>query len=94
MLYTILMEYRGGTYVSQAKAASASGALRTWAHNLDPSPVPGLGMRGKADLIEVIESDLADGIKPARLEGLHGSWCQTVRFSGGFALINIVATAV
>lgn len=51
-------------------------------------------MRGKADLIEVIESDLADGIKPARLEGLQGSWCQTVRFSGGFALINIVATAI
>jgi hypothetical protein len=91
VLYTILMEYRGETYVSQAKAASASGALRTWSHNLDPSPVH---TRRKADLLKMIESHLADGIKPSRLEGLQGSWCQTVHFSGGFALINIVATAV
>ncbi len=93
MLYTILMEYRGGTYISQARGASASDALRTWVHNLDPSPVHELGVRRKADLIAAIENDLADGTAPTPLEGLQSLWCQTVVFSGGFVLINMVATA-
>ncbi len=75
MLYTVLMEYRGGTYIEQAEAASESEALRTWVQIIDPSSIHGLGVSRKAHLIAVIENDLADGEKPAILTDLrtHGA---------------------
>jgi len=35
MLYTIVMDYRGGTYISQVDARSVAAALKVWAAALD-----------------------------------------------------------
>jgi hypothetical protein len=41
-LYTVIAEYRGGTYLGQARAASAKSALRTWSRRQDGSIPTGL----------------------------------------------------
>lgn len=94
MLYTVFMEYRGGTYVSQVEADDVSTALRHWAAALTIWEGERLGAQRKAKLIRMIDEDLACGSGPVLLDGLVNAWCTTALLSrGGLLLINIVATA-
>jgi hypothetical protein len=43
MLYTILTEYKGGTYVSQVTADRVDSALRLWAERLDVTEISYFG---------------------------------------------------
>jgi len=92
MLYTILMEYRGGTYGSQVDAHTPISAVQKWASALDPMPIQGLDQARKVELINTMDSDLSCGIEPTLLEGLINVWCTSVSISGSFMLINVVAT--
>lgn len=89
-LYTIVMEYRGGTYVSQVTARNVFGALRAWAVALNVDAVAGLGPRRKAELIDQIEDQLA---APVALDGVINGWCASAVTSGGLVLVNIIETA-
>jgi hypothetical protein len=93
MLYTVLMEYRGGTYVSQVVADSVAGSLRVWAAALDVAAIAALGAQWKAELLRDIEWMMSNGMEPTPLDGLVSAWCTTASVSGGMMLINIVATA-
>jgi len=86
-LYTFIMEYAGGTYVSQVVAASPKSACVKWAQGLDVSQVGGLGQKSKESLIDEMKTE-----PPTAIDGLCNSWCATSRIRGGLALINIVRT--
>jgi hypothetical protein len=86
-LYTFIMEYAGGTYVSQVTASSPKSASVKWAQRLDVSQVSGLGQKSKESLIEEMKADV-----PLTLTGLSNSWCATALIRGEFVLINIVQT--
>jgi len=86
------MEYRGGTYISQVDGHSVPNALQRWAAALDPALIKGLGQARKRELIDQIDSDLADGVWPVPLDDLKDVWCTSACTSGGFLLINLVAT--
>ena len=88
VLFTVLMEYRGGTYISQVRARSANEAVRRWAAKLDPLPIAEFSERRKRELIRSL-----DGDKPVPLDGLTNAWCTSALVGGSSALINIVATA-
>ncbi len=85
--YTFIMEFAGGTYISQVKAVSAKAACVKWAQSLDMSEVEGLGLKGKESLIEQMREK-----SPVALEGLLNAWCTGALIRGKSALINLVQT--
>ena len=89
-LYTVILDYRGGTYISQVMAKSAQAAVLAWAQSLDCSQIKYLGERRKQALIKAIEDDPYKANHLVELEGLTNAWCCGVLgFSG---LINVVKT--
>jgi hypothetical protein len=87
-LFTVLVDLRGGTYVSQVRAGSAGQASLKWADCLEVGAMPGVGPAARRELIrQVREND-----KPVRVNGLTGVWCQSHLLRGKLALVHIVST--
>ena len=87
-LFTIILDYRGGTYIGQATAPEPWGAILKWARGLDARAVAGFGSAKKRRLIQLLESD--PWRSATALDSLKNVWCVGV-LPG--ALINIVKTA-
>ena len=85
--YTFIMEYAGGTYISQVNAPSPKSACVKWAQSLDVSQVSGMGIRSKESLIEQMKEEA-----PVPLNGLVNTWCRSVLIRGELGLINLVQT--
>lgn len=85
--YTFIMEYAGGTYISQVNAPSAKSACVKWAHKLNASEIKGLGVKGKESLIEQMKDEI-----PVALNDTLNAWCTSALISGKSALINLVQT--
>ncbi len=87
-LYTVVVDYRGGTYVSQARASSvASGidkCLRNWISNI------GNDIIDATHIEEIIDSFQQD--EPALLEGLSNVWCSASNVLGEVMMLNVVRT--
>jgi hypothetical protein len=86
-LYTLIIEYEGGTYISQIKAPSPKSACVKWAQKLDGSQVKGLGLKGKESLIEQMKEE-----SPVAIDGMLNAWCNSTLVRGRLALINLVQT--
>ena len=86
-LYTFVMEYAGGSYVSQVKALSPKTACVNWAKELDVGKVVGLGQGSKLALIK----EMKEGA-PVSVQNTLGVWCATALVGGKLALITFVQT--
>lgn len=86
-LYTFIMEFKGGTYISQVEASSPSAACVNWAESLDVSKIFGLGLKGKDDLIKYAKEEA-----PVALRDTLNTWCLRHTIRGRSALINLVQT--
>jgi len=86
-LYTFIMEYAGGTFISQVKASSPGSACVKWAENLVVPRGSGLGAKSKDLLVEQMKEE-----PPAALDGMSNAWCTTALLRGELALINLVRT--
>lgn len=86
-LYTILLDYAGGTYVAQTTAASEQAAVRNWLERLSLDLIAGAVSR------EVASAFQEDVDVPVSLDGLASAWCVTAIADQGLALVNIVKTA-
>jgi hypothetical protein len=86
-LFTFIMDYRSGTYVSQVRAHSPKAALRDWARSFDHRGVAHFGMACKKALIEASTKN-----EPTAVEGIRNVWCSDAMLRGHLALINIVET--
>lgn len=86
-LYTILLDYAGGTYVAQAEAMDEDAALRGWLGKLRSGRI--------ADAVwEEVAAAFEEAVdRPLPLDGLAGAWCASASASQGLALVNIVKTA-
>jgi len=89
-LYTVILDYRGGTYISQTHAEDESSALRSWAQPLDTREIQHLGPSRKRKLILEIDKDLKELNAPFPLNGLQNAWCAGSFLGGG--LVNIIKT--
>ena len=87
-LYTFVMDYAGGTYVSQVKATSPKSAVKRWASELPVDEIDKFGSASKARLIKDVDDEV-----PIMIAGLSNVWCSTARIRGKLALINFVRTA-
>ncbi|SRR6266545_1081438 len=85
--YTFIMDYAGGTYVSQVTARSEKSACVKWAQRLEVSQIQGLGRKGQESLIQQVKDD-----PPGPLNGTLNAWCTGALIHGKFALINLVQT--
>lgn len=86
-LFTVILDYQKGTYISQVRAKGAWEALKTWADTLDTGEIPGVGERGKRRIAASVREE---GCRPIPLEGLANVWCAGMVLMGG--LVNIVKT--
>ena len=89
-LFTVVVDYRGGTYISQVEATDEADALRKWVLDLDPGPIADFGLKQKQELINSIS--WRDSPPTPVLDVLH-VWCTSVGCGGGLMLINLIKTA-
>jgi len=85
--YTFIMDYAGGTYISQVKAPSPKIAFVKGAQQLNPSLVTHLGAKTKESLVDQLKSD-----EPVPLDVVRNVWCETALIRGKGVLINLVQT--
>ncbi len=87
-VFTLILEYLGGTYVSQVVARDVRLAQIAWAKSLKPGEVKGLGAKRLAHLVQELEQDPSRIYSPVPLKNLSRVWC------GGstYGLLNIVQT--
>ena len=87
-LYTFIMDYAGGTYVSQVVAESPEAACVLWAQNLKVDEVQNFGDKSKNQLVEQMKAE-----EPTALRGVTNTWFVSANLRGGSAYINLVRTA-
>lgn len=88
-IYTLLVDYDGGTYISQWSATTPKRALMEWACSFDFSVIPR------------VRNSWLDGFRerlpmenPTRISGTTGVWCAGELLGNKLILINIVRTSV
>lgn len=88
--YTFIMDYKGGTYISQTYAPNLTKACETWLESLNIDEIQGAGKKFKTELlIKVLDQE----IPPVLLQGLQNVWCiSAVVEQNELALINIIQT--
>jgi hypothetical protein len=87
-LYTIILEYRGGTYISQVSADSPSAALLKWPSELEDGLLAELGIT-RNELSNILKSGQA-----VPINGCVSVWCISGSVKNDLALMNIIATDV
>jgi hypothetical protein len=87
-LFTFVLDYAGGIYVSQVKAISWKDAPRAWAEKLEAGKVQGVGPGSLARLRTSVKDET-----PVELAGLRRVWCFSILVRGKLALVNYVQTA-
>jgi len=88
-VYTFIMDYDGGTYVSQVRSSSPIGAARKWAQSFDTRGVEGIGEASKLQMVNELNSGFEE---PVPLEGMLNTWCIHFVLRGKSALVNFVKT--
>ena len=86
-LYTFILEYKGGTYLSQNVSDAAASAFLKGAKKLEALDVTGLGKKGKASLVEQMKTNEITAIT-----GLTNVWCKTALISGRLAMVTVIQT--
>lgn len=86
-VFTVLLDYAGGTYTSQVSASDECDALRQWTANLSAESSAG----EVSD--EVATAFAATNDQPVQLDGLVSAWCASASAKNGLALVNIVRTS-
>lgn len=86
-LYTIFVEFGGGTYISQTIGISALDALSSWAAGTKASG-DGPGPRMRAH----IKNQLDTQDRPVSVRGCSNVWCFSGTYNRKLVLIHIIST--
>src|ERR1700690_1391236 len=86
-LYTVVLDYAGGTYIAQVHALSPAAALSKWVSKIMKEDAAEWGIRQK-ELAEIIR-----GQEIVPLDGCVNVWCICGTVRSDLALINVIATA-
>ena len=86
-LFTIVSDFKGGTYLDQVKARGPNQAYKKWCLKIDSQAIIDLGAKGKKDLINRMIEE-----RPVYLDGLKNVWCCTGMARDFLALVHIVQT--
>ncbi len=86
LLFTVIVEFDGGTYISQFRGRSAQCAAANYAAHL-------VGIKGMSTLAN--RKRLASCLsreRPVAIQGVRNVWCCSASIGKKLALVNIVAT--
>lgn len=86
-LFTIVMEFNGGKYVSQVYATGVRAALNEWSKSLDESKIFGMGIKTKAELTCLVREET-----PVEYEGLRNAWSCLLHPRGKLCEVDIFLT--
>lgn len=90
-LYTFIMGFQGGTYLSQVYAVNEYAAIRTWIRQTHTSPqIVGFDEQDKEKLI--IE-DFEDN-EPVLISGFVNTWCIAPLIKRTLAMVHFIKTDV
>jgi hypothetical protein len=85
MLYTMILDYRGGTYVSQVRSNSPITAVKKWAKRVSASDLNIWGL-DRSDLGPLSTDD------PVPLKNCQNVWCSSASARKKLLLLNIIGT--
>lgn len=85
-LYTFILDFQGGTYISQVRAKDEKEAMHIWATNLEIESIPRFGHRMKTELIVDMEETTLTA------SSLVHHWCFGILPCGRFGQVNIIKT--
>lgn len=85
-LFTVILEFDGGTYISQFQASSPDDATVKHADYL-------VGLRGMSTTTRKCLADSLSLERPVAIEGVRKVWCCSASVGKKLALATIVATA-
>lgn len=88
-VYTFIMEFRGGTYISQVSSNSLKNSVQNWAQNLNINEINFFDQQSQKELVELVVDN-----KPIGISGLLNIWCLSLSLKRGFVLITIVQTDI
>jgi len=86
-LYTVVLDFRGGTYIGQVSKESPDKAAEEWAKAVSPDDARAWKLN-KGELLKLLRGD-----KPTALNGCIGVWCFSGEIEGHLALVNVVQTS-
>jgi len=84
-LYTIILEYKGGTYISQIQSESPTAAVKKWSTTITEHSLAVWGV-DRSDLVSLSDDN------PVPLENCVNIWCLTGSAKNHLMLLNVVAT--
>lgn len=84
-LYTIVLDFKGGTYTSQVEENSEELAMHKWVNSVD-NILPELNIAERSAF--AAETDLI--LTP--LSGLQNVWCMSFSIDNSLALMNMIKT--
>jgi hypothetical protein len=87
-LYTLVLDFHGGTYITQFEAGTPTDAVAAWCRELEDEQLLGEVSFQVAEgiMVDAIENHLVE------VEGLHGAWCAAASVNGNLALLNVIIT--
>ena len=85
-LYTVVLDYSGGTYIGQASGDSVIHGLSEWLSRIADRDLAKWKIT-RGELSDIVTSD-----SPIPLSGCRNVWCLSGSTKGGLALINVIAT--
>jgi len=88
-LFTFLVDFDGGTFISQHQAGSLSAAILSWVETFDFSVFTDVSKKDWSNLIaQVHEPDK----QPVAVNGLKNTWCASYLVGGRILIVHIVNT--
>jgi len=88
LLFTFVVDYKGGTYVSQVPARTVRDAIKAWPKFANWRA---MGIRMSDSFEKRLQCGLSDE-EPVLLDGATNVWCICPRLGRFMAIVNIVAT--
>ena len=82
-LFTFILDYEGGTYISQIRENQLDKAFEKWLGSIDFSEID---IENSGLLINDVDTNLTP------LDGITNVWCTNFFVGEEFALVNIVET--
>lgn len=87
-LFSFILQYSEGTFISQVEAENKEKAMRKWLREIDITQYPNFSQEERKRLIE---EDFEDE-DPILIQGCKNIWCFGMRINGELAFINFIQT--